>query len=345
MRSSLLVILLLLAGLQARGEPRAMGPLRVGDGVEFRWAGGWKYGDVTAAYGLTYYVHWNDGLYDRFFHLSDLRPVDGFEPFDDIYHETTPDPEGGPVAIGETLETDAHFSGRIKVRVARRLGDHYVVFPEDEQPRMYGREVWVGLDRLYRGDSKTPLGATPPKADKPRSAAEIRDGSQVDYYQRSSGWSEGTVLFRTADRYYLQNGAANAQTGWANLTQMRPAGGSKRFQDEPLDTFIGNWRLSFDSIVTLGTESVKTNEDTVGQPAGEVRIDADGSYMFADTTIYNDRIRGKWVRNPDNGEGGVLLKDGSARGSDALITLYSPTQIYVQGPFRGPGQVGQRFIH
>jgi len=72
-----------------------------------------------------------------------------------------------------------------------------------------------------------------------------------------------------------------------------------------------------------------------------VTIKADGTYVLSKTVVYRDDKPGKWIRNPDQSEGGILLKDGEAEGKDLLVTPY-PLGIYLQGSLRGPGKVGKK---
>jgi hypothetical protein len=110
----------------AIAEAQSVGPLKVGDAVEVTFGGNWQPGVVTAAEGLTYFVHWGPesdrGKFDRFNHLYQLRQPGSQQTLDQTYHEKTADPAGGPVAIGETVEYNA-VTGWAPYRVARRVGE------------------------------------------------------------------------------------------------------------------------------------------------------------------------------------------------------------------------------
>ena len=79
-----------------------------------------------------------------------------------------------------------------------------------------------------------------------------------------------------------------------------------------------------------------------GQDAGAVAIRDDGTYVLSKTAVYRDDKPGKWIRNTDQGEGGILLKDGEVEGKDLLITSYPNGGIYLQGSLRGPGKIGAK---
>ena len=332
-----------------------VGPLSVGDQAEVPFGGNWQPGTVTFAEGLTYFVHWgteeDHGRFDGFFHLYALRPpgAKGEQTFADLYHEKTPDPSGGPVAIGETVEADVE--GWVPCRVVRRLGDQYVIFPESSTVRLRRAEAWVGLDHMRPVGGKQAFGAAPLKRVPPTRPGDIQMGDLVEAYLRGGyGWFQCTVMSIDEGRYYVKAGPDSAIKGWVTLVHMRAVGAKARFQEEDIAQFIGEWNLKGDAFFTTvksrnkGDRVEKTMElnSGAGQGAGGLKINKDGTYVLTKTAVYQDDVPGKWIRNPDQSEGGIVLLKGERDGKDMVVTPYTNGRVYVQGAIRGPGKIGVR---
>ena len=85
------------------------------------------------------------------------------------------------------------------------------------------------------------------------------------------------------------------------------------------------------------TETYQNNSGA-GRNAGLVIINADGTYQLSNTAVYHDG-KGRWVRNPNQDEGGILLKGADGKGeSDCLVTNHQDGFGYLQGSIRGPGK-------
>lgn len=325
-----------------------VGPLGVGDRVEIPWAGGWVPGVVLHVEGLTYFVHysdeWNDGKYDDFFTLNLIRPVGGPQTYAETFRGTAPDPDGGPAALGTAVEYD---DGRwLPARIARHLGDRYIIFAD--QP---GRvtEKWIAADKVRLVGSTTPL--APERAFKPRqpvSAAEIRRGDLVEAKPRRGFWGAFTVLSHNGGSYFVKMGPDTGISlrGWTDLSHMRPVGAKELFQAEDLGFFAGHWTLTGDSFQNLvdrkfsGGKVTETyqNNSGAGQGAGQVTINADGTYQLSRTVVFHDG-KGRWERNPNQDEGGLLLRGADGKGDkDCLMTNHLDGFAYLQGDIRGPGK-------
>lgn len=345
-----------LFGIASLARADAVGPLKVGDAVEVTYGGKWQPGTVTAAEGLTYFVHWgtpaDNGKFDRFYQLHELRLPGAPQTLAAAYHDATPDPAGGPLAIGEAVE--AEFTTRwAAARVVRRLGaDRYVVIPDDVSQVAYTNEAWVGLDKLRKRGTTQPLGAAPAAPAKPTKLAEVHAGDRVEAWRRGGyGWMESKVMaIDPAGRFYVQTAADSSARGWVPPVHMRAVGSTERFEPERLEQFVGEWRLSGDAFFTTrssvnkGDHIEKTMElnSGAGQDAGRLSIRPDGTYTLSKTAIYRDDKPGQWVRNPDQGEGGILLKDAESDGKDCCVTPYPGGGIYLQGSLRGPGKIGTK---
>lgn len=211
-------------------KPDAIGPVKTGQTVEALVNGSWQSGSVTYAQELTYFVHIGDGAADRFYQLHELRPVGADKPFADTYHDKTPDPANGPIAIGDTVE--ANVWNWVPCRVARRVGDMYVVFPEDQNIRKLKPEAWVGPSEMRKVGSQQALSneALPPQI-KPLVAKDIRIGDRVEADMPGGyGWTEATVMAHDNDRFYVANAADSIMRGWVTLDKMRPVGGTNAFE-------------------------------------------------------------------------------------------------------------------
>jgi hypothetical protein len=335
--------------------PAKIGPLAVGDAVEIPFGGKWHPGTVTYAQGLTYFVHWGEvadnGKWDRFFHLYELRPVGSDKTLAETYKETTPDPAHGPIAIGATVIPDIERS--TPCRVARRLGGRYVIFPEDPVVRTRAAEAWVYPSTLRPVGSKDAFAPTAAdvKPPQPTRLADVKIGDVIESYKRGGyGWFQCTVMAIDHGRYYVQAGPDSAIRAWVTPVHMRPVGGKERFEPENLEQFTGDWRLTGDAFFTTAKsvnkgdhiEKTMVLNSGAGQDAGHVKINADGTYVVTHTAVYRDDVPGNWIRNPDQGEGGILLQGGDSPGKDLVVTPYPNGGIYLQGALRGPGKIGTR---
>lgn len=353
MRIRSFAAVLLFAASFASGKA---GPLAVGDPVDVTFGGQWQRGTVTYVEGLTYFVHWGEesdhGKFDAFQQLYRLRPAGGDpkseKTFADVYHDKTPDPAGGPVAIGETVE--ANIDGWIPCRVVRRLGERYVVFPENPTVRYRKAEAWIGMEDMRPAGSTKPFSTKPtPKPAQPKEAKDVHIGDVVESYKRGGyGWFQATVMAIDHGRYYVQAGPDSSMKGWVALVHMRAVGSTKRFEAEDLAQFTGEWNLAGDAFFTTAKtvdkgdhiEKTMVLNSGAGQDAGHVKINPDGTYVLTKTAVYRDGVPGKWIRNPDESEGGILLQDGEKEGKDLLVTPHPDKRIYLQSSFRGPGKIG-----
>ena len=324
------------------------GPLAIGDPVEIPWAGGWVPGTVLYVEGLTAFVHYksdNDqDTYDDFFTLNLIRPPGGAQTYADLFHGTMPDPEGGSLALGTAVE---YYEGRwIAARIARKLGDRYVVFSDKAGDVT---EKWVTLDKLRLAGSTTSLAPEQPFAQRrPTTATDIRVGDLVDAKPRRGFWNSLTVWTRDGDRTFVKiaPNSGLSMRGWVDFSKMRPVGTKEPFKPEDLSFFVGHWRLTGDSFQNLidrkvsGATVTETyqNNSGAGKGAGEVIINADGSYVLSNTVVYHDG-KGRWERNPNQDEGGVLLRGADSKGKeDCLVTNHLDGYGYLQGAIRGPGK-------
>ena len=328
-------------------SPR-FGPLAVGDRVEVPWAGGWTPGTVLNIEGLTYFVHFgaesDGGKYDDFFTLNLLRPPDGPRTYAETFRGTLPDPEGGPLDLGAEVEYE---NGRwLRARVARRLGERYVLF--GDKPGVV-TERWVSLDRIRLVGATAALAAARPAAQRqPARTADIRAGDLVEARPRRGFWGALTVLAQNGASYFVKIGPDSGLSlrGWVDLSHMRPVGAKEPFAPEDLKFFVGRWRMSGDSFQNLisrktsGNRVTETYENNrgAGQDAGAVEIRADGTYVLTATVVFHDG-KGRWERNPNQDEGGILLRGADGKGEkDGLMTNHQDGFSYFQGAIRGPGK-------
>jgi hypothetical protein len=330
------------------GAVAAFGPLKVGDRVEIPWAGGWVPGVVLNVEGLTYFVQYNDekmaGTHDDFFTLNLIRPPGGPQTFAETFHGTAPDPDGGPLALGGEVEYDDGRSWA-RARVARRLGDRYVIFTD--KPGSV-TEKWVMPDQIRRVGDNRPLGTTRPAQRKPAVASDLRPGDLVEAKPRKGFWGPLTVLARSGDGYFVKIGPDSglSMRGWVDLSHMRPVGAKDPFAPEDLKFFVGRWRLTGDSFQNLVDRRVSggkvtevyQNNSGAGQDAGSIVINANGTYQLSNTVVFHDG-QGKWERNPNQDEGGILLRGADGKGEkDCVMTNHLDGYGYLQGSIRGPGK-------
>jgi hypothetical protein len=325
----------------------AFGPIKVGDRVEIPWAGGWVPGIVQNVEGLTYFVRYadgkSDGAHDDFFTLNLIRPPGGPKTFAETFRDTAPDPDGGPLPLGGDVE---YYDGRwLRARIARRLGEQYVVFTD--QPGTV-TEKWVMPDQIRRVGDTSPLSATRPAPRKPATAADIRPGDLVEAKPRKGFWGQLTVLTRSGDSYFVKIGPNSglSMRGWVDLSHMRPVGAKDPFAAEDLSFFVGRWRLTGDSFQIMVDRKVSggkvtetyENNSGAGRDAGGIVINANGTYQLSNTVVYHDG-QGRWERNPNQDEGGILLRGADDKGQkDCLMTNHLDGYGYLQGSIRGPGK-------
>jgi hypothetical protein len=329
-------------------DPARFGPLGVGDHVEIPWGGGWIPGVVLQVEGLTYFVHYGDeadgGKYDDFFTLNLLRPPGGPRTYAETFRGTVPDPEGGPIALGTAVE---YYDGRwLPMRLARHLGERYVVFAD--KPGIV-TEKWLTPDKLRLAGSTSPLAPERPfKPRQPASTADIHSGDLVEAHPRRGFWGQLTVLSRNGQSFFVKIGPDSGLSlrGWVDLSHMRPVGGKDPFQAEDLAFFVGQWTLTGDSFQNLVdrkfsgrtvTEKYQNNSGA-GQGAGQIVIRGDGTYQLSNTVVFHDG-KGRWERNPNQEEGGILLRGADGKGEkDCLVTNHLDGFAYLQGNIRGPGK-------
>lgn len=324
------------------------GPLGIGDHVEIPWGGGWVPGVVTYVDGLTYFVHYvskdDQDTYDDFFTLNLIRPPGGPQTYADTFRGTLPDPAGGPLALGTAVE---YYDGRwTPARIARRIGDRYAVF-SDKAGEV--TEHWVTLDKLRPAGS---TGAYEPERPfqqpQPNAAANLRAGDLVEAKPRRGFWGQLTILSHDGDRYFVKiaPNSGLSMRGWVDLSHMRAVGTKDPFQPEDLSFFVGRWKLTGDSFQNLvdrkvsGTRVTETyqNNSGAGLAFGGVIVNADGTYELVNTTVYHDG-KGRWERNPNQDEGGILLRGADGKGDkDCLMTNHLDGFGYFQGSIRGPGK-------
>jgi hypothetical protein len=337
----------------AAAKPRStnapqFGPVSVGDRVEIPWGGGWVPGVVRNVEGLMYFVHYlrdkDEETHDDFFAPNLVRPAGGEKTYAELFHGTMPDPEGGPIDLGATVE---YYDGRWQpARVARRLGDRYVVFTDKAG---YVTERWVTADQLRAPGSTTPyLAAPPPPPRRPTAAAAIRVGDLVEAHPRHGFWGPLTVVAQAGTAYFVKVGPDSglSMRGWVDLSHMRPVGAKDPFQEEDLGFFVGHWGLtgvSFQNLIDRKvsghtvTETYQNNSGA-GQKAGDLVIRKDGTYELRNTVVYHDG-KGRWERNPNQDEGGILLRGADGKGDqDCLVTNHQDGYAYLQGSIRGPGK-------
>jgi hypothetical protein len=302
-----------------------------------------------------YFVHWGEasdnGKFDRFYHLSELRKPGSEKTLAETYKETLPDPRGGPLKLNEAVEA-APGSRWATWRVADHIGNFYVLFPEDAAKASYATEAWATLNQMRKPGATATIEKDPPaKPATPDKLADVQVGTKIEAYKRGGyGWFAATVMAVDSGRYYVQAGADSAVKGWVQPVHMRPVGKTDRFEPEKLELFVGTWQLAGDAFFTTvksvdkGDRIEKTMElnSGAGQDAGQVVINADGTYVLSKTAVFRDGVPGKWVRNEDQGEGGILLKDGEREGKDLCVTPYPDGRIYLQGSLRGPGKIGTK---
>ena len=327
--------------------PKKNGPLAVGDPVEVSFGGKWIPGGVvTWQEGLAHFVHWGDGRFDTFYHLYELRAVGQAKPLAETYRDSFPDPQGGPVAIGETVEVMTRVKWE-PCRVVRRLGERYEIYPESEVTRYTHAAMWIGPDEMRRPGQTQPIGPKPAPPAKPTKLSDVKVGDLVEGYQPSfAGWREATVTAIGDGRYYLRRGPDSAIKGWVTPVHMRPVGSKERFEPEDLKQFVGTFVLAGDAFFTTSksvnkgdhVEKTMTLSTGAGQFMGTMTIKPDGTYVLSKTAVYQDDKPGKWVRNPNQDEGGILLKEADSPGKDVLVTPYRRGGLYVQGA-RGPGKI------
>lgn len=353
LRLSFLFLVALAFARMGAAEPAtarpAFGPLQVGAHVEVPWAGGWVPGVVTHIEGLTYFVHFgsedDQGKNDDFFTLNLVRPAGGPKTYAETFRGTAPDPDGGPIALGAEVEYDT--GGRWqRMRVARKLGELYVVF--DDQPGKV-TELWARPDQLRQPGDTKPLGTVRPTPRKPAAIADIRPGDLVDAKPRRGFWGTPlTVLAREGQSYFVKIGPNSglSMRGWVDLSHMRPVGAKDPFAAEDLKFFVGQWRLTGDSFQTLVDRKVSggkvtetyQNNSGAGKGAGGITINADGTYQLEGTVVHHDG-KGRWERNPNQDEGGILLRGADGKGDkDCLMTNHQDGYGYLQGAIRGPGK-------
>lgn len=346
------------ADLAARPAPAAAarqtvaaraGPLAVGDRVAIPWGGGWVPGTVLHVEGLTYFVHYaapekDDGRYDDFFTLELIRPPGGSRTYAETWRGTVPDPEGGPLALGTEVE---FYDGRWKpARIARRLGERYVVF-QDKPGDV--TELWLTPDKIRLPGATAPLAPERPFVPRrPANASEVRIGDLVEAKPKRGFWTPLTVIAQRDQNYFVKIGPNSglSMRGWVDLSKMRAVGAKDPFQAEDLSFFVGRWRLSGDSFQTMVDRKVSggkvsetyQNNSGAGQGAGQLTINADGTYILAATAVYHDG-RGRWERNPNQEEGGIVLRGADDNGAkDCLVTNHLDGYAYFQGAIRGPGK-------
>lgn len=324
------------------------GPIAVGDHVEVPWGGSWIPGVVLHIEGLTYFVHYGSeadkGTYDDFFTLNLLRPPGGPQTFAETFRGTLPDPEGGPIALGANVE---YNDGRwLPARMARRLGERYVVFAD--KPGIV-TEKWLTPDKLRAVGSATPFAAERPfRQRQPAIAADIRVADLVEAHPRRGFWGQLTVFAQEGANYFVKIGpdSGPSMRGWVDLSHMRPVGAKDPFQPEDLTFFVGHWKLTGDSFQNLidrkvsGGKVTETyqNNSGAGQGAGDIAINADGTYQLRNTVVFHDG-KGRWERNPNQEEGGILLHGADGTGEkDCLVTNHLDGFGYLQGSIRGPGK-------
>jgi hypothetical protein len=324
------------------------GPLKIGDHVEVPWAGGWTPGIVTHVEGLTYFVHVgtesDQGKNDDFFTPNLVRPPGGPQTYAQTFHGTAPDPDGGPLAIGAEVEYDN--GGRWqRMRVARKLGTRYVVFADTPGSVT---ELWVTLDQLRRPGDAKPLASSRPAQRKATDVADIQLGDLVEAKPRLGFWGPLTVLARRDHSFFVKIAPYSGLSlrGWVDLSHMRPAGAKDPFSPEDLRFFVGQWRLTGDSFQNLVDRKVSggkvtetyQNNSGAGQNAGLITINADGTYQLSNTVVYHDG-KGRWERNPNQDEGGILLRGADDKGAkDCVMTNHQDGFGYLQGSIRGPGK-------
>jgi hypothetical protein len=225
-----------------------------------------------------------------------------------------------------------------------------VLFPERERERNYG-EKWATLAEMRPvGSTQMFAAAPPPKPPTPQKLEDVKVGDLIEVYKRGGyGWFTARVMSVQNVRYYVQAGADSAMVGWVTPVHMRGVGAKERFEPEKLEQFFGDWRLRGDAFFTT-TKTVRHSDriektmelnSGAGQDAGRVVIKADGTYVLQKTVVYADNKPGKWVRNPDQSEGGIVLQGGQSDGKDLLVTPYPGGGIYLQGALRGPGKVAR----
>ncbi|MDB6093612.1 MAG: hypothetical protein JWM32_1174 [Verrucomicrobia bacterium] len=324
------------------------GPLGVGDRVEIPWGGGWVPGTVLYVDGLTYFVHYRSDsdadTYDDFFTLNLIRPPGGPQTYAESFRGTLPDPSGGPIALGTPIE---YYDGRWNPgRVARRIGERYEIFAD--KPGSV-TERWVTPDKLRPAGSTTAYAPERPfQQRRPATAAEIQPGDLVTAKPRRGSWIDLTVLEVDGPRYFVKIGPDSGLSlrSWVGLSKMRAVGAKEPFQAEDLNFFVGTWRLTGDSFQNLvdrkvsGAKVTETyqNNSGAGQDAGGLVIKADGTYDLRNTVVHHDG-RGRWERNPDQDEGGILLRGADGEGDkDCVVTNHLDGNAYFQGSFRGPGK-------
>ena len=127
---------------------------------------------------------------------------------------------------------------------------------------------------------------------------------------------------------------------------LRAVGAKDPFQPEDLSFFVGRWSLTGDSFQNLidrrvsggkVTETYQNNSGS-GQGAGGIVINADGTYQLSKTAVFHDG-KGRWERNTDQDEGGILLRGADGTGeNDCLVTNHLDGFGYLQGAIRGPGK-------
>ena len=331
----------------AAAKNTRFGPLGVGDQVEIPWGGGWVPGVVTHVEGLTYYVHYRreeDDKYDDFFTLNLLRPAGGKQTYAEMFHETLPDPEGGSIPLGTAVEfTDGRWW---PARIARRIGDRYAIFADKPGEVT---ELWLTLDKLRMPGSTTTLAPERPfRARQATSTADIRIGDVVEAKPRRGFWGQLTVIAQEGTSYFVKIGPNSglSMRGWVDLSKMRPVGAKDPFQAEDLTFFVGRWNLTGDSFQNLVDRKVSGGKVTetyqnnfgAGRGAGGLVIKADGTYELTNTVVYHDG-HGRWERNPNQDEGGILLHGADGNGDkDGILTNHLDGFAYFQGSFRGPGK-------
>jgi hypothetical protein len=325
----------------------ALGPLKVGDAVEVPWAGGWVPGIVMNVQGLTYFVHFgaesDEGKNDDFFTLNLIRPPGGPRTYAEMFHEVQPSPGGGEPGLGAEVEFEN--GPWVPARIARRLGDRYVIFTDKPG---YVTERWLTPDKLRLKGSTRPLGAAPAPQRRPTDAQDIHPGDLVDAHPRRGFWGPLTVLAQNGASYFVKIGPDSglSMRGWVDLSHMRPVGAKDPFSPEDLKFFIGQWRLTGDSFQNLVGRTVSggkvtetyQNNSGAGQNAGGIEIRANGTYALRRTVVYHDG-EGRWERNPNQDEGGILLRGADGKGDkDCLMTNHQDGYGYLQGSIRGPGK-------
>ncbi len=330
--------------------PLVFGPLKTGDAVECAF-GGWAKGRVELADGLTYLVRLDTdsgGRYLNIYHLSGVRPIGGTQTYAETFSGTLPDPEGGPVAIGARVELNDGYKW-LPARVSRRVGARYWVFNETKGYTPMP-EAWLTADQLRPLGGGQPFApaAKPFQPNHPKDGASLRVGDEIEV-KTSTGFYPSTILSIDGARYFHRGGAQSAVRGWTTLAEMRPFGGGPSFAVEDLSVFAGRWRLSGDAFFTTkdsksdGRKITSTMElnSGAGADAGLLTIKGDGTYILAKTTVFHD-APGKWIANPDQAEGGILLKGGDSEGRDALVRMQKDGTLYLQHAIRGPGKVATK---